>query len=76
MTLDGAQTIGALFFGDITPSNNWTLNAGSGGSLTLNATSGQPTITVNNQTTTIGAVISGTQGLGEERRGHAGPSGE
>ena len=30
VTLDGAQTIGNLLFGDTTPSNNWILNAGAG----------------------------------------------
>lgn len=63
VTLDGAQTAGMLVFGSQTP-YNWTLNAGSGGSLILNASGANvPTLQVNNQTTTINAVISGTEGL-------------
>ena len=63
VTLDGARTIGNLVFGDTTPSNNWTLNTGTGGSLLLSATSGTPGITVKNRTATINAALSGTQGL-------------
>ena len=63
VTLDGARTIGNLIFGDTTPSNNWTINTGTGGPLTLSVASGMPTVTVNNQTTTIGAVVAGSQGL-------------
>ena len=63
VTLDGAQTAGMLVFGSQTP-YNWTVNAGTGGSLLLDAAGTSiPTIQVNNQTTTINAVISGTQGL-------------
>jgi fibronectin-binding autotransporter adhesin len=63
VTLDGARTIGNLIFGDLTPSQNWFLNAGTGGALTLDVTAGTPTITVNNQTATIGAVLAGNDGL-------------
>lgn len=61
VTLDGARTIGSLLFGDTAPSHNWTLNTGSGGTLTLHSTNA--TITVNNQTTTIGAVLAGTNAI-------------
>ena len=63
VTLDGAETVGDLLFGDTNNSYGWTLNTGSGGPLTLSTTSGTPTIAVVNQTTTIGAVIAGTAGL-------------
>jgi autotransporter-associated beta strand protein len=63
VTLDGARTIGNLTFGDTAPSHNWTLNTGTGGVLTLDVVGGSPTITVNNQTTTIGAVLAGNDGL-------------
>lgn len=61
VTLDGARTIGSLLFGDTTPSHNWMLNSGTGGALTLNSTNA--TITVNNQTTTIGTVLAGTNAI-------------
>ena len=63
VTLDGARTIGGLKFGDTTPSHNWTLNSGSGGSLTLQVLAGTPALTVNNQTATINTPIAGTMGL-------------
>ena len=63
VTLDGAQTIGSLIFGDLGNTYGWTLNTGSGGPLTLAVSSGSPTITVNGQTNTIGLVLAGAQGL-------------
>jgi autotransporter-associated beta strand protein/uncharacterized repeat protein (TIGR03803 family) len=63
VTLDGSHTIGNLIFGDQGNAHNWTLAAGSGGTLTLQVSSGTPTITVNNQTATIAAVLAGSQGL-------------
>ena len=63
VTLDGARSIGQLNFADTTPSHNWTVNTGSGGPLTLDVLSGTATITVSNQTATIGAVLAGTDGL-------------
>jgi autotransporter-associated beta strand protein len=63
VTLDGPVTVGNLIFADSTPSNNWFLNAGSGGPLTLDLSAGTPMISVTNQTATIGAVIAGSQGL-------------
>ncbi len=63
VTLDGATTIGNMIFGDTTPSNNWTLATGSAGPLTLDVSTGTPSIAVNNQSTTISAVLAGTKGL-------------
>lgn len=63
VTLDGARSIGGLSFADNTPSHNWTLNTGSSGPLTLSVASGMPVIAVANQTTTLNAVLAGTQGL-------------
>ncbi|MEO5714374.1 MAG: autotransporter-associated beta strand repeat-containing protein, partial [Luteolibacter sp.] len=63
VTLDGARTLGGIRFADTTPSHNWTLNTGSGGPLTLAVTSGNPVISVSNQTTTLNTVLAGNQGL-------------
>jgi fibronectin-binding autotransporter adhesin len=63
VTLDGARTIGNLVFGDTTPSNNWLLNPGSGDPLTLDVASGSPTLTVSNQTVSVGLVLAGTKGM-------------
>jgi len=57
---DAARTVGTLRFGDTTPGNNWTLQNAA---LTLAVSSGTPTITVNNQTATITASLTGSQGL-------------
>ncbi|HEX7261685.1 MAG TPA: tandem-95 repeat protein, partial [Luteolibacter sp.] len=63
VTLDGASTVGLLMFGDTTPSNNWALSPGNGGSLTLAVSTGSPSIHVVNQSATISAVLAGSQGL-------------
>ncbi|OYV05012.1 MAG: hypothetical protein CFE26_13850, partial [Verrucomicrobiales bacterium VVV1] len=63
VTLDGARTVGTLVFGDTSPSHNWTLSTGSAGPLTLNTTTGNPVVTVNNQTATLNLVVAGTKGL-------------
>jgi fibronectin-binding autotransporter adhesin len=61
--LDGARTIGNLFFDDKNSAKHgWTLNTGSGDPLTLAVSSGTPVIS-NNVSTTIGAVLAGTSGL-------------
>src|SRR5215471_18945347 len=62
-TLDGAQTIGNLVFGDVGNAFGWTLNTGAGGPLTLAVASGSPIINVSNQTALIGAQLAGTNGL-------------
>ncbi|BCU76389.1 LamG-like jellyroll fold domain-containing protein [Luteolibacter sp. LG18] len=70
VTLDGARTIGNLTFADATTaSNNWTLNAGSGGPLTLDVTTGVPNISVNNRTATLNVVLAGTKGLAKTGAG-------
>ena len=69
VTLDGAQIIGNLILGDQAGAHNWILNSGSSGSLTLRTSSGTPSITVNNQTTTIGAALAGSQGLTQNGSG-------
>ena len=62
VALDGARTIGSLVFGDVGNQFNWIVNVGTGGPLTL-AAAGTPTITVNNQTATISAMLAGGSGL-------------
>lgn len=57
VTLDANWTIGNLIFGDTGNTYGWTLNTGSAGTLTL---AGSPLITVDGQTSTIGAVLSGS----------------
>jgi autotransporter-associated beta strand protein len=61
VTLDGAQTIGNLVFGDGGNHYTWTLNTGSAGPLTL--AGGTSVFTVSNQTATLGAVLAGTNNL-------------
>jgi autotransporter-associated beta strand protein len=65
VTLDGNRTIGSLITDDLNPSaqHNWTINAGSGGTLTLATSSGTPNIAVKSATNTISAVVAGTQGF-------------
>jgi fibronectin-binding autotransporter adhesin len=63
-TLDGARTAGTLKFGDATTaSNDWIVNTGTSGPLTLATTTGTPVIQVVNRTATINAVLAGTQGF-------------
>ncbi len=69
VTLDGAQTIGNLTFGDTGNTYSWMLNPGGVGPLTLAVSNGLPLITVNNQTTTIGTVLAGTNGLAKTGSG-------
>lgn len=66
VTLDGARTIGTLIFGDGTSgagSNDWVLNTGTAGPLTLDVSTGQAEIRVLNRTVTIGAIIGGNDGI-------------
>ncbi len=69
--LDGSYTVGNLVFGDVGNTFAWTLdNYGIAANvLTLNVSSGTPTITVNNQTATISAFLTGTQGLAKAGNG-------
>ena len=66
--LNSSRSIGNLVFGDLGNTYNWTVD--STGLLSLATplatpvtSSAQPTITVNNGTATISAVVSGTQGF-------------
>lgn len=66
VNLGASRSIGTLIFGDATtPSNTWALANGAGGpwTLTLATSSGAPVIQVVNQTTTITALLGGTQGF-------------
>ena len=63
VTLDGSWTIGDLAFGDQGNAYTWEIDPGVGGSLTLNAGSNSPAITVSNQITTITAVVAGNNGF-------------
>lgn len=60
VTLDGARTIGNLTFGDTSPDNNWSVTTGTGGPLTLAVSSGIPTLTANNGSNNISAVLGST----------------
>ena len=66
VNLGASRSIGTLIFGDATTaSNNWALANGSGGpwTLTLATSSSTPVIQIVNQTTTITALLGGTQGF-------------
>jgi autotransporter-associated beta strand protein len=64
-TLNGARTIGNLYFTDDDGPDNWFLNTGSGGPLTMEASFDFPSITVDtqDQQVTINAVLAGVDGL-------------
>jgi autotransporter-associated beta strand protein len=63
VTLDSALTLSGMTFGDTNSTHGWNLNAGTSGSLTLDTYSGAPTVTVTNQTTTLGVALAGNKGL-------------
>jgi autotransporter-associated beta strand protein len=73
VNLDGARTIGNLIFGDTdtTTAAGWTINTGTGGSITLAGTS--PNITVNalgtSKTVTIAALLAGSAGFTKDGAG-------
>lgn len=72
INLNSARTIGNMIFADATTAgNDWTLaNNGSGTNiLTLDTTSGTPTITVVNRVTTISLELAGTDGMTKEGSG-------
>lgn len=62
VTLDGARTVGSLSFADLGDAYNWTVTAGSGGTLTLDAAA-TPVIAVSNRTATISVPVASTNGL-------------
>ncbi|MCW1925685.1 autotransporter-associated beta strand repeat-containing protein [Luteolibacter arcticus] len=69
VTLDGPRTMSNLIFGDTTPSNDWILNAGTEGPLTLDIAAGTPSIAVNNRTATLDLVLAGSKGLNKTGSG-------
>jgi autotransporter-associated beta strand protein len=69
VTLDGAQTIGTVIFGDRAAAHSWFLNTGAGGPLTFSGSTYPTAIIVSNQTATIGAELAGTQGLTQSGNG-------
>ena len=83
ITLTESLAIGNLAFGDATTaSHDWTLASSVGATLTLQTTAGAPTITVDNRTATIAAILGGSQGFTKAGTGklvlsgnHAGLSG-
>ena len=58
--LNSNRTVGALLFGDLVPSHNWTIGPGI---LTLDVRTGEPIVNVVNQTATLEAIVAGTDGL-------------
>lgn len=63
VTLDASRIIGNLQFGDTTGTQNWTLAAANGRTLTLAVASGSPSIAVNQNTATITASLDSTAGF-------------
>lgn len=62
VTLDGSRTVGTMLFDDLaSPQHSWTINRGTTGTLTLDAT-GTPNLAVKTATT-ISAVVAGTKGF-------------
>jgi autotransporter-associated beta strand protein len=70
--LDSARTIGTVNFGDTGNQYGWTLdnNGSLSNVLTLQTSSGTPSINVVNQTATISAPIAGTQGFNKTGAGN------
>ncbi len=63
ITLDSTRTIGNLIFGEPTPING-TNEVLTGSTLTLQTSTGEPTITaVNNSSNVISTILAGTQGF-------------
>jgi autotransporter-associated beta strand protein len=62
VTLDSSPTVGRLLLGDAGNLYSWTLNPGSGGTLTLSGTN-PPVLQVDNQSSTVNASLAGTAGL-------------
>ena len=64
VTLDGARTVGTVRFGDATNvSNDQVLNTGTAGPLTLDVSADKAILENQNRTTTIGAVLAGSDGI-------------
>ena len=62
VTLDASRSAGSLTFGN-TNGFGWSLGASNGASLILDTPSGTPTITTLDVTSTISAVLGGSQGF-------------
>jgi len=71
VSLNGARTNGTLVFDDSNPStkHNWTVSTGSGGPLTLAVSAGTPNVAVKTATSTLSAVVAGTQGFSKTGAG-------
>jgi autotransporter-associated beta strand protein len=69
VTLDAARTLGAMNFGDVSPSHEWVLRKGLGGALTLDVLSGVPEVSVVSGTARIGVQILGSDGLTKKGAG-------
>ncbi|MEI8211933.1 MAG: tandem-95 repeat protein [Planctomycetota bacterium] len=69
VTLDGDRIAGGLLFGDQVPGQNWALETGTGGKLTLDTNSGQPTIFVANGKATISGRLASGDGLRKTGQG-------
>jgi len=69
--LDGARTIGNLYFDDQSSTkHNWSLLTGAGDPLTLSVSAGSPTIYVGtNVTATLGVSVSGGNGFAKTGAG-------
>jgi autotransporter-associated beta strand protein len=64
VTVDTPRTIGNLVFTDATTaSNDWVLAGTAANPLTLDVTTGTPTINVTNRTATVSAILAGNDGL-------------
>lgn len=73
VTLTEDITVGNLYFGDTalspTAYNTWTVNRLASQVLTLQTSTGTPTITVDNSSATISAPVAGNQGLAKAGAG-------
>jgi autotransporter-associated beta strand protein len=63
VSLDGTINVAAIKARDTTPSHDWTITPGSGGSLNLTDIGGAPYIDVANRSLIVAANITGSQGL-------------
>ncbi|MHA3774315.1 beta strand repeat-containing protein [Verrucomicrobiota bacterium sgz303538] len=74
ITLDGSFTVGTLRFGDSTASNDWLLLPPSGNTtnaITLDVSSGAPTLDVVNRNAIIGVPLAGSKGMTKTGAGTA-----
>lgn len=68
VTLNQVRSIGSMTFGDTSGAQGWTITASGIGSLAL-ATTGTPSITVNNNFANIDVPLTSTSGLGKAGNG-------